>query len=99
MSDSMTNAERIVTDLEQRRSHLMTRAVALCDQRGALAYDAIVHSSFTARIELRELDDQLERLASEGELIELALFEAQRRAAQPDFREQWRTITKTEISA
>jgi hypothetical protein len=80
----MGDAQRIIHDLEVRRSYIMADVFALADKRGALAYDVVVNSSFAARIERRALENQLERLVSEVELLELALYEAQRRASQRD---------------
>jgi hypothetical protein len=47
----------------------------------------------------REMDDEAARLVERITLFDFAIIEARERASHPDWREQFKQITKTEIGA
>jgi hypothetical protein len=88
----MTEAERIISNLEKRRHAIMIQGVALDADRARIAYDAMVRDSFIARQRWRELNEFTDKLIEEIELLDCALVEARRRAAVPDWRDQFQSI-------
>jgi hypothetical protein len=85
--------------LEACRGDVFLKLVALDGERPKIAYAIAVENSVTAKQSWRELDEEAERLCERLILYDHAIREARDRAARPDYREQWRTITKTEIGA
>jgi hypothetical protein len=82
----MTEAERIISNLEKRRHEIMLRGAALDSDRARIAYDAMVRDSFIARQRWRELNEFTDKLIEEIDLLDAALAEARRRTGR-DCRE------------
>ena len=89
----MTELTNIIASLEQQRHQLMLRITQLQAIARRAAFEAVVNDSWKAREAFRSAEHEADRLA------ELALTEAHERVQRPDWREQYRAITKTEIGA
>jgi hypothetical protein len=87
MSDNITKAEAIVTELKQKRETLVARGVELADQRQKISYDAHTGNK-QARAELDTINRQISMQGSEARSLDAALAEAETRVAkayEPDF--------------
>lgn len=84
-------AQEIIERLESERHKLLLRHARLADEAMKLAFEVLAHGA--SRWRLREVEDEGFRLEEEIALHDLALIEARRRAAVPDWRDQFAAIT------
>lgn len=92
----MTEAALTLRALEEIRHAMLLKLTALDNDRPKIAYAAVAEDSLTAKQKWSQLDEQADRLLERIRLFDAAIFEARRRASHPDYREQWRAITKME---
>jgi hypothetical protein len=79
MVTEIETAEAAVRSLEDKRQQLNERAVALADERNAIAYDAHVAGEQKARKRLDAINQELAVFASEASSVEAAINEATQR--------------------
>jgi hypothetical protein len=84
--------------MEACRNEAMLKLTALDAQRPKVAYEFCTTNSASALQRWRDLDDAADRLLERVRLFDAAVYEARERVLRPDFRQQWRAITKTEMS-
>jgi hypothetical protein len=95
----MSEAALTLTALEECRRAAMLKLTALDAERPKIAYAAVAANSVVAKQRWREMDDEAARLVERITLFDFAIIEARERASHPDWREQFKQITKTEIGA
>jgi hypothetical protein len=93
----MTEAALTLQALEQCRHDALLKLIALDSVRVKVAYAICVENSVVAKQEWRDINDEATRLGERITLFDFAIQEARERVLRPDYRQQWRTITKTEF--
>jgi hypothetical protein len=84
--------------LEEIRHAALLRLTALDSERPKVAYAAVADNSVIAKQRWNALDSEAEHLIERIRLFDAAIYEARERASHPDWKTQWRQITKTEMS-
>jgi hypothetical protein len=98
MGEAMSEATLTLQALSACRDETLRKLTALDAQRPKVAYDFCTTNNAIALQRWRAIDDEADRLLERVRLFDAAVYEARERAAHPDWREQWRAITKTEMS-
>jgi hypothetical protein len=98
MGKPMTGAALTLAAMEACRHETLRKLTALDAQRPKVAYAFCTSNSAVALQKWRAIDDEADRLLERLRLFDAAVYEARVRAAHPDYREQWKQITGTEMS-
>jgi hypothetical protein len=93
----MSEAALTLQALEECRKAALLKLTALDAQRPKVAYEFCTTNSAIALQHWRAIDDEADRLLERLRLFDAAVYEARVRALRPDYRQQWRAITKTEF--
>jgi hypothetical protein len=89
----MSEAALLVSAMEECRDTAILQLLALDNLRPAVAFAIAAENSVTAKQRWRELNDEAARLTERIALYDAAIVEARSRAARPDYRDQWKTLT------
>jgi hypothetical protein len=84
--------------LEACRQAAFQKLTALDALRVKVAYAICAENSVVAKQKWRDINDEAAQLGERITLFDFAIQEARTRALNPDWKEQYKQITKTEIT-
>ena len=93
----MSEAALTLQALEECRNAALLKLTELDAQRPKIAFDFCTTNSAIALQRWRAIDDEADRLLERVRLFDAAVYHARELAAHPDWKTQWRAITKTEM--
>jgi ribosomal protein S20 len=79
--------QNIINTLQERRFKTMSRITELQTIARRCAFEAVVHDSWKAKQTFRDAEHEADRLASEVNILDLALAEAYERTQQRDWKD------------
>jgi hypothetical protein len=79
--------QNIINTLQERRFKMVLRITELQAIARRCAFDAAVHDSWKAKQTFRDAEHEADRLASEVNIIDLALAEAYERTQRRDWKD------------
>ena len=94
----MSDATLTLAAMEACRDEALRKLSALDAQRPKVAFDFCTTNSAVALQKWRSMDDEADRLLERVRLFDAAVYHARELVAHPDYREQWKQITGTEIT-
>jgi hypothetical protein len=97
MGEAMREAALTLQALEQCRHDAFLKLTELDAQRVKVAFSICAENSVTAKQRWHQINEEAAQLGERITLYDFAIQEARERALRPDFRQQWRQITKTEF--
>jgi hypothetical protein len=98
LSHMGSEAALTLAAMEACRHEAMLKLTALDARRAKIAFDFCTTNNAVALQKWRSMDDEAARLVERITLFDHAIIEARQRAMNPDWREQYKQITKTEIA-
>jgi hypothetical protein len=94
----MSDAALTLAAMEECRNAAFQKLTAIDALRPKIAYAICAENSVTAKQRWHQINEEAAQLGERITLFDFAIQEARERALRPDFRQQWRAITKTEMS-